>query len=754
MVSSLLLAKNGRFDGGYFLCIALCSYFLITLTFTLDPYLTRVNLLSWVGFAGMLLFVRHSSSGKHVFQRLNQGLLMVAALYCLWGLPSMGGGYLKSTFTNPDCFSILPIVAFYLALGQAIESKQTPRMIFLGAACFFLICVFLTGSRAALLGLLTGTLACLFLLYVRIRDAREAMAIAASPLIFGALGLLAVAGATSRMNRIESLLQGKDNITVLSRIEVLQHSPKALLTRPLGSGLGTFHLAYQEVRPPLRFGEGYMNVAHNDWLQIALESGFVGISLWLGIWLLALYRTWKSEYRAPGPCAGIFGALTAIATFSCFNFIVPIPASLLWLSVLLGLALSTTPLPEHSRRPVSFVGAGLLGAASALGLLLSTRLLKQSAIERQGDQFSRKLNWSSAYESYLKANQNFPDSCVILQKAADMAAKNFVFTGQSVWLDRQGKCLEQAHLASPRDIVRSIAYVQYLEFKGQLETAKRVLDEIHQSASYHPSIERALCRNDVLSGKLEDALSRLEALKFGKSEVEALAQAELALLLTERDESKGLMILKRWENTEQSELASENFVALALKRKKYLLARRVLEDLIERYPEKINYQFQVAQLEGEQGNLVRQVQVLAKLKKGDFTESQAKSTRKAWQEWCRVKVALKQNNEVAWELQNLLVKEPQESWARPILSELYNKKGLKSEARAVLRDGVNYDHDGSLRLMLADLCMKHGHPEIARGYYEELLAIPGISSSTIEGRLRQAKSQSKDVEDALQKLDQ
>jgi len=69
-------------------------------------------------------------------------------------------------------------------------------------------------------------------------------------------------------------------------------------TFPVGSGLGTFASIYRRLEDPQRATNEYVNHAHNDYLEIALELGLFGVLvvgafvLW---WLTRSVRTWASD---------------------------------------------------------------------------------------------------------------------------------------------------------------------------------------------------------------------------------------------------------------------------------------------------------------------------------------------------------------------------------------------------------------------------------------------------------------------------
>ena len=100
--------------------------------------------------------------------------------------------------------------------------------------------------------------------------------------------------------------------SVGSRQEIAANSLDLAATfAPIGSGLGTFAKLYPLSEDPAQVGRDYVNHAHNDYLELAVETGVPGlllILLFLTWWAAAVWRMLRS------PASDQFAMAGAIAS--------------------------------------------------------------------------------------------------------------------------------------------------------------------------------------------------------------------------------------------------------------------------------------------------------------------------------------------------------------------------------------------------------------------------------------------------------
>jgi O-antigen ligase len=141
-----------------------------------------------------------------------------------------------------------------------------------------------------------------------------------------------------------------------SRWGIWQDTLQLIRQHPwLGSGLGTFAIAYPSVQTALL--SWFVDHAHNDYLQLASEVGLPMALLFFGAVFSLLARSNRrfrmGESRFDRAIAlGCFGAIVAILLHSLTDFNLYIRANALVFAVVLGLAYANSPKEMRSGAPV------------------------------------------------------------------------------------------------------------------------------------------------------------------------------------------------------------------------------------------------------------------------------------------------------------------------------------------------------------------------------------------------------------------
>ena len=229
-----------------------------------------------------------------------------------WAFPFADGradnSFAIGFFTNHNhqaTFIVMGLMALagLIALGRKPRRDRSqwtslgPRDMILGAlAIIAALLVLLTGSRAGLLLLAIGLPAgaCAWLA-PQLAGSRQ--------LLFPALGVVALAAIA--FLALPFLADGQLSVigdrSALGDDRRFEIWPQAAATAwhmmPTGSGFGTFRPTYEMFEPLDAVGMLYVNHAHNDYLQLAIEGGVAAILLifaFIVAWLTNGWRAWTT----------------------------------------------------------------------------------------------------------------------------------------------------------------------------------------------------------------------------------------------------------------------------------------------------------------------------------------------------------------------------------------------------------------------------------------------------------------------------
>ncbi|MEV0678172.1 O-antigen ligase family protein [Actinosynnema sp. NPDC050436] len=369
-------------------CGALALWAVLRASLGAEP-LTAVPTVVALGVFGAAVLVaqRADARQRELCAKVLIGLGALGALTgwvaVAWRVPSwsvVADGLVRaaSTLTYPNAAAALFAALAVLAICR-------PSAVHAGAACLLLVGLGATLSRAGLVALVCGLVAAGFLAGWR-RTARHAAGpVLGAVLALGALvpsfpasgppervlaagGLLAGVGlavwstraggrvlagvaagvaaagvavvATGLLPLGGGLLGGRLSLGSPDRSGAADAALHLVAANPLtgvgpGRGWFTFH----------RDGPRVMRYVHNEYLQVLVELGAVGLLL-LGVLLYAVFRAVRT--RVDGPWAGAVAAVVVLAVHSGFDFLWHLPVTLLAAGTLIGLA---SPPPNTKETP-------------------------------------------------------------------------------------------------------------------------------------------------------------------------------------------------------------------------------------------------------------------------------------------------------------------------------------------------------------------------------------------------------------------
>jgi O-antigen ligase len=292
----------------------------------------------------MLLLVFGSALSVYA---MIQGFAGNGKVYWLASVPV--GAVIYGPYVNHNHYAGLMEMLFPIALVIAFRPlSPTPTRMLAGFGGVVMISsIFLSLSRGGMLACVVELVALAALVTGSRQKKTSAWLLVA--VIVVTTGFLLWLGSSGLLERIASLRTPSEGAVGRMRLVVLHDGLKMFRQHPLlGWGLGTFPFTYPMFRS---FSTDLLvNQAHNDWLQLLLETGLLGFCLTLWF-VIALYRTaMKKLQRASPPYASMLttAALvgcTGLLVHSLTDFNLHIPANAAIFFVLCAAA--TAPLPHR-----------------------------------------------------------------------------------------------------------------------------------------------------------------------------------------------------------------------------------------------------------------------------------------------------------------------------------------------------------------------------------------------------------------------
>ena len=278
-------------------------------------------------------------------------LTAIAAVILVVNGDAVAGRLTSTGSYDPNDLGALFCFGLPLAIGNVLRGRRIDRVISLGAAVILLVALMKTGSRGALIGLAGGVLA--LLLAFRMRHV----------IMIGFL--LAVLVPTSwpllpetMRERALTLLSLEDDYNATSnsgRIYLWKRGMLFAVQHPLvGIGAGTFEAQIGNDFQSQGSG-GAWHTAHNTFVQVAAELGFIGLGallVLLGIYWSAAgkFWSWKAPAHRPEYFASLFAYMLCIVFLSHgYSYIL---FAVFGFSVLLD-SLQSSAVPPRGRARVS-----------------------------------------------------------------------------------------------------------------------------------------------------------------------------------------------------------------------------------------------------------------------------------------------------------------------------------------------------------------------------------------------------------------
>jgi hypothetical protein len=233
----------------------------------------------------------------------------------------------------------LPPLGAIAGLRLRACGLRSPVAIGAVAAALLILGVLATASRAGLALGLAGSAGGVWAFNAggaRIVEIRRRYRLPA--VLAGAAALLLSALAASHLGVLDRL--GHTDPAAESRVQMLKplfHTAAAFF--PFGSGFGSFETVYRQFEPDALLSTIYMNQAHNEPLQLAIEGGLpalVLLALFLWWWAATARRVLRAEL--PSSRRPLALAAVAVSALLMAESVIDYPLRTPLLAALLGLA--------------------------------------------------------------------------------------------------------------------------------------------------------------------------------------------------------------------------------------------------------------------------------------------------------------------------------------------------------------------------------------------------------------------------------
>jgi O-antigen ligase len=284
-----------------------------------------------------------------------QGLAPNGKLYWIW--PPEQGGAIYGPYVNHNHYAGLMemLTPFPLVLAATRYTSGNRKLAVAGIAALMAASIFLSNSRGGMAAFI-AQMVVLGVLLVRTREGGWKQPLMLGSFLAVVIIFLVWMGGNELTQRLISVhSEAREEINGGVRLTIDRDCLYMLVKRPLlGWGLGAFPIVYPEFRS--FYTNFFVNEAHNDYLQLLVETGLAGFSI--AVWFLVLVfrraagklKNWTETASGALTVAALLGCV-GILVHSFLDFNLQIPANAALFYVLCALAASA-PLQESRRRKV------------------------------------------------------------------------------------------------------------------------------------------------------------------------------------------------------------------------------------------------------------------------------------------------------------------------------------------------------------------------------------------------------------------
>ncbi len=283
---------------------------------------------------------------------LLQGIAPNGKLYWIWPLEQ--GGLIYGPYVNHNHYAGLMemLTPFPLALALSRHPGGNRKLVVAGVAALMAGTIFLSGSRAGMLAF--GVEVVALVMFLRPHHSGWKQPVALGVFVAVMIGFLVWIGGNELTRRLASIhSEAQQELGGGVRLTIDRDGLRMFREKPfLGWGLGTFAVVYPRFRT--FYTTFFVNEAHNDYLQLLVETGVAGFAI--ALWFLVLtfrrawpkLENWTETVNGTLTVAALLGSI-GILVHSFLDFNLQIPANAALFYVLCAIAASGA-IPESQRR--------------------------------------------------------------------------------------------------------------------------------------------------------------------------------------------------------------------------------------------------------------------------------------------------------------------------------------------------------------------------------------------------------------------
>lgn len=733
--------------GGSLLVWLICASFS-----SYSKFGSQASLAGWVGGLAILAAIVLGVRRRAEWRLAAHALVLQATILSLYGVyqwftelaTDHARAVIRATFSNSDCFSVIPLIGLFLSSGLLPGAPRATKLLLCIESIILCTALLGSGSRAGLLG---GSVAVVVFLGIILsrrhwKSMSEAL-VALSPAL-AVVPLMLFSGLLlPSMGRLQGLMNGEDEQGILMREDVAVYGVITAFQHPLlGTGPGTFDLAYQQFRPSDAVPPYmYVNRAHDDFVEIAVEGGLPALVLWCLLLWFSVSRAarFSSKGALPSEAASAAAAVAGVAAYSCLNFAVPVPADLFFWFAVIGLALSipvSKEAAEERKVPVRALGA-LFVMAGLCACVFGERAARANALLDKVGDLQRNLRWEEALLTLQKAIPLEKTRAELISKKATLEQTLGLVQGDKTLQRLAGVDFEAALALNPRDQGLIRAASGYLRQVGNYAQAENILSRGVEYAPYQDQILKELAAVQLIRNEPGAALDSMKNL----AQRDSANHADLVKLLAgvERLEpGKGAEAIERWARLKVLDrsfaLEAGREAAEALLAAKFPQPADSLLTSLERIePRDSGFlvdKAQAAQMLGKEDASLAMLETLLARKEEEATQDYSR----ALVTWAAVKMKGKDGKRVSRRMAEYLVRNPQMSNVRLKLVEVYLHNQQDEQARTLLEESLQSDPDNSLLLShRANLYRKEGSADLATQYFRRALQADPQNGEAVAG---------------------